>query len=234
MILHSKTVFFEGDKDGPQGFFVRPDDDKTYPGLVLIQEWWGIEPHVLDMANQLATEGFAVMVPDLYHGQIATEPDDAGKLILLVVQNVQRALGEVKLATDQLLAMPNVGPKVGIMGFCMGGFVTALAAQNDARYAAFSPWYPGGYDPSPEDVARITAPVLAIFGENDGSIPVARIKKIERLYADAGKKGDFRIYPNAGHAFNNPDHGMYVEDAAKDAWSRAVAFFKRELLAVSH
>ncbi len=229
MIVHSQVVLFDQKIDGPQGFFVRPDDDKTYPGLVLIQEWWGIEPHIRELANRLATEGFAVIVPDLYHGQIATEPDDAMKLVMMVRENFERALSEVKIATDQLLAMPNVSGKIGIMGFCMGGTVTYKSVERDSRFAAFSPWYAGGYAPTAEDVAKINAPVLAIYGENDGGIPIAQIKQIETLFADAGKKGDFRIYPNAGHAFNNPDHGMYVEDAAKDAWARAVTFFKQHL-----
>jgi len=229
MIVHSQVVLFDQKLDGPQGFFVRPADDKTYPGLVLIQEWWGIEPHIRELANRLATEGFAVIVPDLYHGQIATEPNDAMKLVMMVRENFERALSEVKIATDQLLAMPNVSGKIGIMGFCMGGTVTYKSVERDSRFAAFSPWYAGGYAPTAEDVAKINAPVLAIYGENDDGIPIVQIKQIEKLFADAGKKGDFRIYPNAGHAFNNPDHGMYAEDAAKDAWARAVAFFKQHL-----
>lgn len=229
MIVHSQVVLFDQKLDGPQGFFVRPADDKTYPGLVLIQEWWGIEPHIRELANRLATEGFAVIVPDLYHGQIATEPNDAMKLVMMVRENFERALSEVKIATDQLLAMPNVSGKIGIMGFCMGGTVTYKSVERDSRFAAFSPWYAGGYAPTAEDVANINAPVLAIYGENDDGIPIVQIKQIEKLFADAGKKGDFRIYPNAGHAFNNPDHGMYAEDAAKDAWARAVAFFKHHL-----
>ena len=82
MILHSQIVLFDQKVDGPQGFFVRPDDDQVYPAHVLIQAWWGIEPHIRELANRLATKGFAVMVPDLYHGQIATEPNDAGKLVV--------------------------------------------------------------------------------------------------------------------------------------------------------
>jgi carboxymethylenebutenolidase len=223
MILRSETVHFG---EGPQGFFVRPDDDVARPGIVLIQEWWGIEPHVLELANRLATEGFAVVVPDLYHGQIATEPNDAQKLVMTVRGNIERVLGEVTLAADFLR---KTSPKIGMMGFCMGGFVTYKMAEHYPHLRAISPWYGGGYDPTPQDIANINAPILAIYGETDGGIPIAQVKKIEKLFGEAGKKGDFRIYPNAGHAFNNPDHGMYVEDAAKDAWTRAVAFFKREL-----
>ena len=223
MILHSQTISFG---DGPQGFFVRPNDAAIYPGIVLIQEWWGIEPHIRELAQRLAAQGFAVIVPDLYHGQIATEPDDAMKLVMTVRSNIERVLGEVTLAADYLRKS---SPKIGIMGFCMGGFVTYKMAERYPHFAAISPWYAGGYDPTPEDVAKINAPVLAIYGETDGGIPIPQIKKIEALFGEAGKQGDFRIYPNAGHAFNNPDHGMYSEAAAKDAWARAVAFFKEKL-----
>jgi carboxymethylenebutenolidase len=226
MIVQSQTIHFGSSPTGPQGHFVRPDDDKIYPGIVLIQEWWGIEPHIRELAQRLATEGFAVMVPDLYHGQIATEPDDAKKLVMTVRENIERVLGEVTQAADHL--HPQVS-KMGIMGFCMGGFVTYKMAERYPHFAAFSPWYAGGYDPTPDDVAKINAPVLAIYGETDGGIPIQQIKKIETLFDAAGKQGDFRIYPNAGHAFNNPDHGMYAEAAAKDAWGRAVAFFKEHL-----
>jgi carboxymethylenebutenolidase len=196
------------------------------PGIVLIQEWWGIEPHIRELANRLATEGFAVVVPDLYHGQIATEPNDAQKLVMTVRSNIERVLGEVTLAADYLR---KTSPKIGMMGFCMGGFVAYKMAERYPHLSAISPWYGGGYDPTPEDIAAVNAPVLAVYGETDGGIPISQVKKIEKLFGAAGKKSEFRIYPNAGHAFNNPDHGMYVEDAAKDAWARAVAFFKREL-----
>ena len=83
MILHSQPISFG---DGPQGFFVRPNDAATYSGIVLIQEWWGIEPHIRELAQRLAAQGFAVIVPDLYHGQIATEPDDAMKLVMTVTR----------------------------------------------------------------------------------------------------------------------------------------------------
>lgn len=231
MIVQTQTVFTELHNVAPTGYLVRPDDDRTYPGIVLIQEWWGLEPHIRDVAIKLASNGFVVLVPDLYHGAVATEPSDAQKLAMMTFQNVQQAIGEVLTALKYLDNNMGVKPKkLGLMGFCMGGHLALRAAERYPNLGALSPWYAGGYDPSAEDVAKITAPVLAIYGETDGAIPVPQVNKIETLFKVAGKEAEFRIYPNAGHAFNNPDHGMGNAEAAKDAWARAVAFFKAKLV----
>ena len=231
MIVQTQTVFTELHDVAPQGYLVRPDDDRTYPGIVIIQEWWGLEPHIRDVAIKLATNGFVVLVPDLYHDQVATEPNDAQKLAMSLFENMQRAVGEILTALKYLDNNMGVQPKkLGLIGFCMGGHLAYRVAERYPNLGALSPWYAGGYDPAPEDVAKINAPVLAIYGENDGGIPVAQVKKIESLFKVAGKDAEFHIYPNAGHAFNNPDHGMGNAEAAKDAWARAVAFFKERLV----
>ncbi len=230
IVVQTKTVHTDSNDPQPQGYLVRPDDDKPYPGIVLIQEWWGIEPHIRELAIRLATSGFVVLVPDLYHGKVATEPDEAQKMLMMTVQNMERAIREITLALDFLRNDPGVQPKkLGLMGFCMGGLLTFKTAERYPHLGAISPWYGGGYDPTPEDVAKVTAPVLAIYGEKDTGIPLEQVRKIEKLYKDAGKDIEVRVYPNAGHAFNNPDHGMYVPEAAKDAWARAVRFFRERL-----
>jgi len=230
MIVQTQTLYTDPHHASPYAYLVRPDDDKIYPGIVLIQEWWGVEPHIREQAQRLAAEGFVVMVPDLYHGKIANEPSDAQKLVMLTFQNIEQAINEIVLALEYLRNNAGVQPKkLGLIGFCMGGHLTYRVAERYAHLGAASPWYAGGYDPSAEQIASINAPVLAIYGETDGGIPVAQVQKIEALFKAAGKDAEFHIYPNAGHAFNNPDHGMYVAAAAKDAWARAVAFFKDKL-----
>jgi carboxymethylenebutenolidase len=189
-----------------------------------------VEPHIRELAQRLASEGFVVMVPDLYHGKIATEPGDAQKLVMLTFENIEKAIDEIVLALEYLRKNAGVQPKkLGLMGFCMGGHLTYRVAERYAHLGAASPWYAGGYDPSAEQIAAINAPVLAFYGETDGGIPVAQVRKVEGLFKDAGKDAEFHIYPNAGHAFNNPDHGMYAPEAARDAWARAMAFFKDKL-----
>ena len=229
MIVQSQTIHFEGRTDGPQGHLFRPTDGATHPGIVLIQEWWGIEPHIRDLAQRLVVEGFVVMVPDLYHGQIATEPDDARKLVMM--RQMPERLDEIETACEVLRNDPQVAPKkLGMLGFCMGGHVTFRMAARYPHLGAISPWYGGGYDPTPEEVAQVTAPVLAIYGEADGGIPTEQVRKLEQLYKAAGKDAQFVIYPKAGHAFLNPTHGAYVEGPAQAAWAKAMAFFKTHLV----
>ncbi len=230
MIVQAQTVYTDMHNASPQGYLVRPDDEQSYPGIVLIQEWWGLEPHIRELAQRLAAEGFVVMVPDLYYGKIATEPGDAQKLLMLTFENIEKAIKDILTSLNYLNNNAGVQPKkLGLMGFCMGGHLAFRVAERYPNLGAVSPWYAGGYDPSPEQIASITAPVLAIYGETDGGIPVAQVKKIEGLLKDAGKEAEVLIYPNAGHAFNNPDHGMGNAEAAKDAWARAVKFFKDKL-----
>ncbi len=230
MIVRAETVFTDASGSGPCGYLVRPDDAANYPGIVLIQEWWGIEPHIRDLAQKLAAQGYIVLVPDLYHGQIATEPDDAVKLMMMVRSNIERALGEIELALDYLYRAQQVQPKkLGLMGFCMGGLLTYKMAARYPHLGAVSPWYGGGYDPRQEDLSKVSAPLLAVYGELDQGIPAEQIRQVESSFAAAGKSITVKVYPGAGHAFLNNTHGSYNEAAARDAWQAALDFFKRNL-----
>ena len=195
----------------------------------MIQEWWGIEPHIRQLAQKLATEGFVVAVPDLFHGKIATEPDDAQKMVMMIRGNVEKAAREIIGALDTVKAMPNVEPKkLGLMGFCVGGFLAYYVASRYPDLGAVVPFYGAGYDPTPEEVAKVNAPVLAIYGSRDPSVPLEQVRKIERMYKEAGKDITVKVY-DAGHAFLNPDHGMGNEKAAAEAWPLAVNFLKEHL-----
>lgn len=228
-VVRNSKVDLHVNGNGAYAFIAQPDDDAKHPGVVLIQEWWGIEPHILDLANKLATEGFVVAVPDLYHGKVATEPNDAMRMIMMIRSNVDRAVQEVIGALDTVKAMPNVEPKkLGLIGFCVGGFMTYTVASHYPDLAAVVPFYGGGYDPTPEEVAKVNAPVLAVYGSQDGGIPMEQVEKVERLYKQAGKDITVKVY-DAGHAFLNPEHGMGNEQAAAEAWPLAVNFLKEKL-----
>ncbi len=228
-VVRTEKVDLKVNGDGAWGYLAQPDDDAKHPGVVLIQEYWGIEPHVQEVAQRLAVEGFVVLVPDLYHGKVATEPDDAMKLMMATVQNMERALNEVNAALDHLKALPNVNPKkLGIIGFCMGGLVTWKMASVSEDLGAVVPFYGVMYDPTPEEVAKINAPVLAIYGEQDSYTPPEYITKLQQTMKDAGRNVQFEIFP-AGHAFINDRHGAGNAEAAARAWPMAVNFLKENL-----
>jgi carboxymethylenebutenolidase len=229
-VIRTSRINLPVNGEGAYAYVAQPDDDAQHPGVVVIQEWWGIESHIVELAQKLAAEGFVVAVPDLYHGKVSTEPDEAQKAMMALTSNVQQAMGEIVATLDAVKAMPNVQPKkLGLMGFCMGGFIAYKVAENYADLGAVTPFYGGGYDPTPADVAKINVPIKAFYGKTDGWIPLEQIEKLKGVFAEAGKPFEAHVYENAGHAFLNPDHGAYVEDAAKDAWPRAIGFLKENL-----
>lgn len=228
-VLTTAKVALQVNGDDAYAYVAQPADDATHPGIVLIQEWWGVEPHIYDLAHKLAAEGFVVAVPDLYHGKVVTEPDDAMRAAMMVRGNVNRAASEIIGALETVKTMPNVDPKrLGLIGFCMGGMLAYTVASRYAELGAVVPFYGAGYDPSPEDVAKVNAPVLAIYGSQDNSVPPEQIQKIEQLYKQQGKEITVKVY-NAGHAFINPTHGAGNEQAASEAWPLAVNFLKEHL-----
>ena len=228
-VVRTSNVDLKVNGDNAYAFVAEPDDNARHPGVVMIQEWWGIEPHIRQLAQKLATEGFVVAVPDLFHGKIATEPDEAQKMVMMIRGNMEKAAREIIGALDTLKAMPNVEPKkLGLMGFCVGGFLAYYVASRYPDLGAVVPFYGAGYDPTPEEVAKANAPVLAFYGSRDQSNPMEQVRKIERMYKEAGKDITVKVY-DAGHAFLNPDHGLGNEKAAAEAWPLAVTFLKQHL-----
>ncbi len=228
-VVRTSNIDLKVNGDGAYAFIAEPDDNARHPGMVLIQEWWGIEPHIRELAQKLAAEGFVVAVPDLSHGKIATEPDDAAKMMMRMRGNLDKAVKEIIGALETIKARPNVAPKkLGLIGFCVGGFLAYTVASRYSDLGALVPFYGGGYDPTPGEVAKVNAPVLAIYGSRDQGIPMAQVEKIEKMYRAAGKDITVKVY-DAGHAFINPDHGMGNEKAAAQAWPLAVNFLKKHL-----
>ena len=228
-VIRTSNVDLKVNGDGAYAYVAQPDDNAKHPGVVLIQEWWGIEPHIRDLAHKLAAEGFVVAVPDLFHGKVVTEPDEAQKMVMMIAGNIDKAVREIIGALETVKAMPNVEPKkLGLMGFCVGGMLTLVVASRYPDLGAVVAFYPGGYDPKPEDVAKVNAPVLAFYGRRDQSIPMEQVDKIEKMFKAAGKDYTAKVY-DAGHAFINPAHGMGNEKAAAEAWPLAVNFLKEKL-----
>jgi len=199
------------------------------PGLVVIQEWWGLTTHIADLARRFAREGFVALAPDLYGGATTHDAAEAGRLARELP--VDRAARDLAGAVDYLLTHEAVrGGKVGAVGFCMGGgFVLVLAAQQGDRIAAAVPFY--GIPPVEQDYRNLTAAVLGIYGEKDASIPAEAVANVRRAIAEqSGREPEFVTYP-AGHAFLNDENliGTYDAEQAAAAWARAVAFLHEHL-----
>ncbi|MDT0262404.1 dienelactone hydrolase family protein [Jatrophihabitans lederbergiae] len=202
------------------------------PGVIVIQEWWGLTDHIVDIADRLAAEGFVALAPDLFGGKTTHDSDEAGKLMSELP--VDKAAQDLAGAVDFLLDHEAVtSSKVGAVGFCMGGgFVLMLATQQGDRIGAAVAFY--GVGPAvPSQYAGITAAVQGHYGERDDFYPVDDARALEgQIRADSGAAVDveFFYYP-AGHAFHNEENllGTYDQDSAELAWQRTVGFLKSRL-----
>jgi carboxymethylenebutenolidase len=224
--MQTEMVTFAANGGTAPGYLARPEGNA--PGVVVIQEWWGLNDHVKDVAERFAEAGFAALAPDLYRGQVATEPDEARKLAMAL--EFPKALEDIQGAADYLLAQPFVEPKqVGVVGFCMGGRLAGQAAVNLKRLGAVVAFY-GAAELSEEEVARIDAPLLAIYGENDQGYPAEMIARNRTRLEQAGKTHEIMIYLGAPHAFFNDSRPhIYHKSAAEDAWARTLAWFRTYL-----
>ena len=224
-----QNVTFASNGNQAHGYLATPAAGSG-PGGVLIQEWWGLDDHMAEVADRLAAEGLVTLVPDLYGGRVAHDADDAGKFMSeLPADRAARDLGG---AVDHLLASDAVtSAKVGIIGFCMGGgFVLQMAAQQGDRIAAAVPFY-GVSGGEPPQYSAITAPVQGHYGEDDAFYPVEQARQQEAtIRAESQAPVEFFYYP-AGHAFlNDKDKlGTYDADSADKAWSRSIEFLHSKL-----
>jgi carboxymethylenebutenolidase len=221
-----QNVTFPSNGGEAHGYLAVPASGSG-PGVVVIQEWWGLTDHIAGIADRLAAEGFVALAPDLFGGKVAHDADEAGKLMTELP--VDRAARDLSGAVDFLLAHDAVTSKtVGAIGFCMGGgFVLQLAAQQGDKISAAVPFY--GVGPAvPEQFAGLTAAVQGHYGTSDDFYPADEARKqADQIRSESGAPVEFFFYP-AGHAFHNDENllGTYNEEQAKLAWDRSVEFLK--------
>jgi carboxymethylenebutenolidase len=197
-------------------------------GVIVLQEWWGLVPHITAVADRIAAEGFVALAPDLYHGQVARSPDEAGKLMMSL--RVDDAARDVGAAIVHLLKRADItGKKIGLLGFCMGGALALFASCRNPNIGACAVFYGSHPDVHP-DLASLEAPVLGVYGGRDKFVTRAVVAALDLELTTLGKRHSFYTYPNAQHAFFNDEQpDVYDAEAATDAWEKAVAFLHREL-----
>jgi carboxymethylenebutenolidase len=224
-------VEFASNGHAAAGYLAKPAQGAG-PGVIVVQEWWGLNPQIKGVCDRLTEEGFTALAPDLYHGELAshTEMDKAAQLLTQLP--IDRAARDMSGAVDYLANHDAVrGDGVGTIGFCMGGrLVLVLAANRSDKVKCAVSYYGVIPDPSELDLASVQAAVQGHFATNDGFMPTEAARAVEQQLKDGGADADFHYY-EAGHAFANEEDalGTYNEDAARQAWVRTLEFLRAHL-----
>ena len=226
-----EMVVFEAGDVTAGGYLALPEG--TGPGVMVIQEWWGLAPQIKSVCDRLAEKGFVALAPDLYHGELAqhSEMDKAGELMSTLPP--ERATRDMSGAIDYLLKNSNVdSATVGVVGFCMGGMLSLLiAASEGERIAAVAPFYGAPLGDNEPDWTNLTARVEGHFASVDDFFPPDSVAGLENKLIEMGKDVTFNIYPQTGHAFANEENplGTYNSEIADVAWRKVLEMFNESL-----
>jgi len=214
--------------NGIPGYLAKPSGNGPWPGLVVIQEWWGLDPQTKSIADRFATTGYLVFSPDLFHGELA-QLGDGDKAMSLVQKYGPSAPGDLQKIYDAIKSLPDSTGKVGSVGFCFGGRM-ALVLGISRPVDAVCTFYGGGMQQIFDQLDKLHCPVLGLFGDQDASIPAGTVEQFDQLLDRIGVEHEVIVYPNSGHAFfRDSDPKVYRPEAAKDAWGRVTKFFDRHL-----
>ncbi len=212
--------------------YLAPAKDGAGPGIVVIQEWWGLVDQIRRVCDRLSDEGFTALAPDLYHGQIAKhdEMDKAAELMNTLPPD--RAARDMGGAVTYLLGHEAVrGHSVGVVGFCMGGMLTWILAANEGdRVGAAVAYYGYPSGDNEPDWSNLTAPVLIHLAENDDFFPPSGFDELEQKLKGRADVTAY-VYPGTGHAFGNEENalGTHDPDAERQAWVRTLEFLRKHL-----
>ncbi|HEX8179959.1 MAG TPA: alpha/beta fold hydrolase [Pyrinomonadaceae bacterium] len=227
--MASEMVEFKSNGGTTQGYLAAPESGAG-PGIVVIQEWWGLVPHIKHVCERFAAAGFVALAPDLYHGRTTTSPDEAGKLMMAL--DIDQAEQDLRGAIEFLRALSSVtSERVGIIGFCMGGALSLYAATKNEQVGACVVFY-GGHPKVRYELTNLHAPLLGLYAGRDTFVTPDSVRQLEAQLQTLGKPAELHIYEDAEHAFFNDDRPeVYNPEAAEDAWRRTVSFFRTHLTA---
>jgi carboxymethylenebutenolidase len=220
-----EMIEFPGGDHVDRGYLAVPASGRG-PGVIVIQEWWGLVPHIKAVCDRFAAAGFSALAPDMYHGKTASEPDGAGKLFMAL--NIEQAEKDLRGAAAYLAGHSSTA-KLGAVGFCMGGQLALFAGCTNASIGAVVDFY--GIHPNVKpDYAKLSGPVLGLFAEKDGFVNPEVARGVEAAIKKAGRQVEIHIYPGRDHAFfNDTNQAAYHKADADDAWKRTVEHFKKHL-----
>lgn len=226
---HAGMITYTQDSTRIHGYLALPRGEGTHAAVLVVHEWWGINDWVKQQCDSLAKHGYIAFAADLYKGQVANDQDTAHQLMSGLVET--DAMRILRASTDFLRSRSDVRANaIGVIGWCMGGKFSIRAAAADPGIRACVMYY-GAPITDENSIRELQATVLGNFGGQDKGPAPDQVKTFEAALKKAGKKADFKIYPDAGHAFANVNNpwGGYREADAKDAWKRTLTFFDKEL-----
>lgn len=227
-----ELISYSSNGGSAQGYLATPDSapGTATPGVVLIQEWWGLVGHITAVADRLATAGFLTLAPDLYHGHQAAEPDEAQKLMMGLAMDT--AAQDIAGAAAYLAGQPGTEGAVGAIGFCLGGSLALWAATISPLITAVVGYYPAvpweRMQPSWQNYSGKAA--IIHTDEDEGGAAAPGIQQARQLISDAGGEVTAYDYAGTGHAFFNDDRPeVYDETAATLSWDRTLTFLHERL-----
>lgn len=219
----SKTVSYKSGDENVQGILYTPAGKGHFPAIMVIHEYWGLNDWVKEQASRLADQGYLALAIDLYRGKVGTTPDEAHEIMRGVPED--RAKRDLHAAMVFLQSQTNVKKgRIAAIGWCMGGgYALDVAMQEPTLRSAVINY--GHLAADDNSVKQIRASILGLFGGKDRGIPVYDVMKFEAMLQQQGNHVEIHVYPDAGHAFENPNNkdGYRADDAA-DAWQRTVTF----------
>lgn len=223
--MTAKVIEFAANGQMTKGYLATPKAGNG-PGVLVIQEWWGLVQHIKNVCDRFAAEGFTALAPDLYHGKTASEPNEADKLFMAL--NIAQAEKDLRGATKYLAGHSSTA-KIGTVGFCMGGQLALFAATLNPSVGACVNFY--GVHPNVKpDYTKLAGPVLGLFAEKDSFVTPKVAKDVDAAIKKAGKQSAIHIYPGVDHAFFNDERkDVYNKAAADDAWRRTLTFFRQHV-----
>jgi carboxymethylenebutenolidase len=238
MDVTNSTVQLNTPDGKMDSYVVQPKDAGTYPGIVVIQEAFGVNSHIKKVTERIAAEGYVAIAPDIFHreSERLIPYSDMAKAIATMQRVVDsKAMEDVAAAIAHLKSQSNVkASSIGVIGFCMGGRLTYLAAAHHANdIKAAVPYYPGGLtmgNPSPlSRTGEIKCPMYLFFGAKDQLIPMDQVGQINTELTSKKVAFQMKSYPEAGHGFFCDERGSYHEASAKDTWEKTKSFFAQHL-----
>lgn len=225
--MNGSMMDFQGNGETYHGYISRPAAGG--PGIVVIQEWWGLTDHIKDVCDRFAAEGFSAFAPDLYKGKKTTAPDEAGKLMMAL--NIAEAEKIMRGGVQALLNDEScISGTVGVIGFCMGGQLAMYAAATNPNQVSACVNFYGIHPNVKPPYAQMKAALLGLFAEKDSSVNAHAVENLRKELRAAGKAFEIHTYNNVGHAFfNDTRPGVYDATSAKDAWQRTLTFFRQHV-----